>query len=82
MVSHPDKVLLAIPAVLLLGVSTTLHPAVGTYQGLGVGGFLATLVFLEATVRNPPIERAEVAAGVAIAVAWLLGGALYVCATT
>lgn len=79
MVSYYDKILLAIPAVLLLGASTSIHPSVGTYQGLGAGGFLATLIFLEATVRNPPIEPAEVAAGVAVGVAWILGGALYVC---
>lgn len=79
MVSYYDKILLAIPAALLLGVSTSIHPSVETYQGLGAGGFLATLIFLEATVRNPPIEPGEVAAGVAVGVAWTLGGALHVC---
>lgn len=79
MVSYYDKILFAIPVALLLGASTSIHPSVGTYQGLGAGGFLATLIFLEATVRNPPIEPAEVAAGVAVGIAWILGGALYVC---
>ncbi|MGZ0747983.1 hypothetical protein [Haloparvum sp. AD34] len=79
MVSYYDKILFAIPVVLLLGASTSIHPSVGTFQGLGAGGVLATIVFLEATVRNPPIEPAEVTAGIAVGIAWILGGMLYVC---
>ena len=74
MSDYYDKVLFAIPAVLLLGVLVSLHGGVALYQGLGVGSLLATAVLFDALFRNPPTEPTVSHAGavVSVGLSWLV----------
>ena len=73
MVDYYDKVLFAIPAVLLLGALASLHEAVALYQGLGLGSLLATAVLFDALFRNPPTQptTSHVGAVLSVGLSWL-----------
>ncbi len=56
MVDYYDKLVIAVPAVISLGVVASIHPAVTVSQGLGLGGLLSTVIVFEMLFRNPPVE--------------------------
>lgn len=72
--NYYDKLLIALPALIALGAATSIHPAVATSQGLGIGSLLATVVLFEMLFRNPPVEptRANVGAVTVWGLGWLL----------
>jgi hypothetical protein len=73
MVDYYDKLLVAIPSVVLLGATAGLYGPVTVYQGLAAGSLLATLVLFEMLYRNPPTERrARVSGAVTVGLSWLL----------
>lgn len=69
-----DKLLIALPAVVALGASASIHPAVATSEGVGIGSLLATVVLFEMLFRNPPVEptKANVGAVAVWGFSWLL----------
>ncbi|MEF8783956.1 MAG: hypothetical protein V5A39_05105 [Haloarculaceae archaeon] len=79
MVDYYDKLLVAIPAVIVLGVVSTIHPAVAIYQGLVIGSLVATVVLFEMLFRNPPVEPtpADMGAVAIWGLGWLLTIVMY-----
>jgi hypothetical protein len=73
MVDYYDKLLVAIPSVVLLGAVAGLYGVITLYQGLAAGSLAATLVLLEMLYRNPPTRRrARVSGVVTVCLGWLL----------
>ena len=73
MVDYYDKLLVAIPSVVLAGATAGLYGPVTVYQGLAAGSLLATLVLFEMLYRSPPTERRARVSGVAtVGLSWLL----------
>ena len=73
MVNYYDKILLVIPAAILLDALASVHGAVALYQGLGIGSLAATAFLFDALFRNPPTEPTVSHAGAALSVglSWL-----------
>lgn len=57
MVEYYDKLLVAIPTLMVLGLIASSHEAVALYQGLGAGSLAATILLFDALFRNPPHEK-------------------------
>lgn len=68
-----DVHLVAIAAAVLAGGAATAHPSVATYEGLGAGSLVATILLFEILFRNPPTEpsRTRVPPSAIVAVGWL-----------
>lgn len=79
MVGYYDKLIVAVPTVLLVGILLSLLEPVDLHQGLAVGSFLATILLYEAIVRNPPVEPtpADVTASIIAGLGWFLTLWLY-----
>ncbi len=58
-----DKLLIAIPVSIGVGILTSLHPVVAFSQGLLTGSLVAIVLILDLLFRNPPEKPAPVARG-------------------